>query len=272
MKNKKALFLSACVLPLLVACSDTATETAATQQADNKDTAFTAYLELKRIAENDTARVERARQQFDQQEKITAAIAQTDVLDKTLIDAEVNEFRKQMLMNRYFDEFLQQSVSAEKVRNYYANNSDKYQSTQVRAAHILLRVNAQMSETERQAVLTTAQEVHSKLNAGESFNDLALSYSQDKISAERGGELGWLKDGAVDTEFSRQLFELEPGKYSQPFLTAFGFHIVKSLEGPQVVKKPFEAVQGDIRYQLRHEAKQAEIDRLLAVTDSPAEQ
>jgi peptidyl-prolyl cis-trans isomerase C len=56
---------------------------------------------------------------------------------------------------------------------------------------------------------------------------------------------------------------MEPNQISEPFETAFGFHVVKLLEGPVVVKKPFEAVSGDIRYRLRNQAKDAELKRLL---------
>ena len=49
---------------------------------------------------------------------------------------------------------------------------------------------------------------------------------------------------------------------SEPFETPFGFHVVKLIDGPKVVKRPFDAVAGDIRYQLRNKAKQAEIERL----------
>jgi peptidyl-prolyl cis-trans isomerase C len=49
---------------------------------------------------------------------------------------------------------------------------------------------------------------------------------------------------------------------SEPFLTTFGYHIVKVLDEPRVVTRPFEAVKGDIRYKLRNQAKQAELERL----------
>ena len=55
---------------------------------------------------------------------------------------------------------------------------------------------------------------------------------------------------------------MKPGDVSQPFETVFGFHIVKLIKGPKSIKRPFSAVEGDIRYQLRNKAKQAELKRL----------
>lgn len=56
--------------------------------------------------------------------------------------------------------------------------------------------------------------------------------------------------------------DLKEGEMSEPFETPFGYHIVKVLEAPQVVKRPFEAVAGNIRFQLRSQAKKAEMERL----------
>lgn len=122
-----------------------------------------------------------------------------------------------------------------------------------------------MGEPERQAKLTTAQDAYSQIKSGKDFAEIAKNYSEDKISAEKGGDLGWMKEGSIDKRFSKTIFEdLKEGELSEPFETPFGFHVVKVLEAPQVVKKPFDAVSGDIRYQLRSQAKKAELERLKA--------
>ena len=73
-----------------------------------------------------------------------------------------------------------------------------------------------------------------------------------------------VKKGAIDPRFSEKIFSMEVDAVSEPFETAFGYHIVKLLEGEVTVKRPLEAVAGDIRYQLRNQAKQAELKRLLS--------
>ncbi|WP_415893757.1 peptidylprolyl isomerase [Neptuniibacter sp. PT8_73] len=265
MNKIKGLVVSLVVLPLVVACGEAdKTTPAQSSSVEAMDAQFKSYLKLKRIAENDEKRIKRAQDEYNRQEKMAAAISSEALLDKDLIDAELNELRKQMLMSRYFEKFLQTAVTDDKLQNYYASHIDQYQSTQVKAAHILFRVGNKMSEAERQSVLTSAHEVYSKLETGEDFAELAKLYSQDSVSGKKGGELGWMKEGAVDKAFSQTLFSLKPGEYSKPVATTFGFHIIKALEGPQTIKKPFEAVKGEIRYQLRQEAKNAEVERLLA--------
>lgn len=225
---------------------------------------FDAYMKFKNISASNENNISQSLDNYLEREALAAAIAKMDSLDPLMVETELNEFRKQMLISRYFDQYLSEAVTPEGIRNYYAGNSDQFESKQVRVAHILFRVEANASEEERQAILTNAHEAHSKLKTGEAFADVVKAYSQDKLSAKKGGDLGWIKEGAVAPEFSKQAFALAKDEISDPFITPFGFHIIKVLEPAQVVKKPLEAVEGDIRYQLRSEAKRAEAARLLS--------
>jgi peptidyl-prolyl cis-trans isomerase C len=225
---------------------------------------FAAYLKFKRVPDNGQKRRQLLLDQYLEREALAAAIEKTDLLDKELIEAELNEFRKEMLISRYFEKFLEDKVTDQAVQNYYNTHAADYEERMAHAAHILIRTNPKMSETERKAKLTTAQDAYSQIRAGKDFAEIAENYSEDRISAQKGGDLGWLKEGSIDPRFSKILFELEPGAVSEPFETPFGFHIVKLIEGPKVVKRPLSAVAGDIRYQLRNKAKQAELERLLA--------
>ncbi|MBU2712628.1 peptidylprolyl isomerase [Zooshikella harenae] len=224
---------------------------------------FSAYLAHKHIPADSEKRVSAALDDYLAREALAKAVEQSALLDNKLIAAELNEFRKQMLISRYFEKYLNNVVTEDALLNYYANNPEQFQTKRVNVAHILFRVRRGMTQPEIDALKTKVYEVYSKLQASETFADLAKAYSQDVLSAEKEGELGWIKEGAIDSEFSRIAFSLEEGKYSEPFRTPFGFHIVKQLKSPQIIKQPFEAVKGDIRYQLRAEAKQAEYDKLL---------
>lgn len=224
---------------------------------------FTTFMELKRLPSIDPQRRATLLDQYLEREALAAAIEREDLLNEKLIAVELNEFRKEMLISRYFEKFLQEQVTDEAVQNYYNMHAADYEDKKVHVAHVLIRADRNMSETERKARLTIAQEVYSKLSSGADFTEIAAQYSEDRVSAKKGGNLGWLKEGAIDPRFSEVAFQLKEGEFSEPFETAFGFHVVKVLESPMVVKRPFEAVKGDIRYQLRNEVKQAELERLM---------
>lgn len=223
---------------------------------------FDAYLKLKRVPAQNAEWVGRELDDYLEREGLAGQIEEQGLLPVDQIEAEVSEFRKQMLISRYFEEYLRERVTDEAVRNFYATNPDQFQARKVHVSHILLRTNSAMSDAERQALLTKAQEVYSRANAQEDFNALAKEFSEDLLSAQNGGDLGWLQEGAIDPTFSSKVFAMKAGELSEPVVTPFGFHVIKVIEGPQVIKQPFESVSGDIRYRLRQEAKQAELDRL----------
>lgn len=224
---------------------------------------YEAFLKLKNVPINDSERYDRMKEQYIERTALAEAIEKADKLDTALTQAEVEEFKKRILISRYFETHLNNSVSDEAIQNYYSNNADQFQSQQAHVAHILFRVHPKMDESERQAILTTAHEAYSKVQSGQDFAEVAKAVSEDKVSAERGGDLGWIVKGAVAPEFSEKAFSLSKGDISEPFLSSFGFHIIKVVDDPQVIKKPLEAVKGDIRYQLRNNTKQAETERLL---------
>lgn len=247
----------------LVACSF---EQESKTTVDNDKEAYEAYLSLKRIPLNDNVRYERMLEEYNNRKALADAMMSENSLDKALIDAEVEEFRRQLVISRYFESYLSENVTDQGIENFYKQNSEKYKSRKAHVAHILFRVNPDMGEIERKALLTQAHEAYSKISADEDFAEIAKQTSQDKVSAIKGGDLGWISEGSIAEEFSQKAFATKAGEITEPFLTAFGFHILKVIEEPQTITKPLESVKGDIRYQLRNEVKQAEIKRLITKT------
>ncbi|ELP88016.1 peptidyl-prolyl cis-trans isomerase NIMA-interacting, putative [Entamoeba invadens IP1] len=67
-------------------------------------------------------------------------------------------------------------------------------------------------------------EALAKLNEGKAFNQVAMEYSEDK--AKDGGNLGWVVRGQMTGDFQEIAFNAPVGKYTQPFKTQHGYHIV----------------------------------------------
>ena len=97
---------------------------------------------------------------------------------------------------------------------------------QVHARHILLRVDALITDEEAESRL---RKLLYRIRSGESFGKLAQAYSQDPISALKGGDLDWQEPGFFVPEFAKALESLEKNELSEPFRTAFGWHIVEVL-------------------------------------------
>ena len=110
---------------------------------------------------------------------------------------------------------------------------------EVEVAHILI--------TDKSA--KGAQQIDSvyvKLRKGEDFNSLVLKYSNDNSSIATQGRLPKFGEGRMLLSFEKKAFELEKeGEFTKPFLTKFGWHIVKLIKKYPV--KSFKEMRSELR-------------------------
>jgi peptidyl-prolyl cis-trans isomerase C len=259
---RQRLFAAMAMTAALGACGGETIATVGSHRVSKQE--FEAYLKLKNLDKADPQRRDAVLGQYLEREALAQAIEKSGKLDEALIDAELREYEKEMLISRYFEKHLKEAISDDAIKSHYAANAQQFEEKRAHVAHILVRANPGMTETERQARLTKAREAHAKVTAGTDFAKVAADYSEDTISSKKGGDLGWLKEGSIDPEFSKRMLEMKEGEISEPFMTPFGFHVMKLLEGPSVVKRPLEEVEGDLRYRLRTESKDLEVKRLMS--------
>lgn len=88
---------------------------------------------------------------------------------------------------------------------------------QVHAAHILVKNEDK------------ARDLLLRINAGESFTDLAKKYS-DCPSSKKGGDLGWFGRGQMVREFEDACFSGQKGATVGPVKTQFGYHLIKIVD------------------------------------------
>lgn len=85
----------------------------------------------------------------------------------------------------------------------------------------------EVSQEEREKAIALAVQIQNKIEAGENFNTLARTYSDDPGSARIGGDLGWQTRGTFVPEFEAAAFNLEDGEISDIVESEFGFHIIR---------------------------------------------
>jgi len=124
-------------------------------------------------------------------------------------------------------------VTPSDVRRYFKDlpaDSIPYIPTQVEVQLIVLQPKIPLEETED--VKKRLREFTERVNTGESdFSTLALLYSEDKGSALRGGELGFMGRGQLVPEYANVAFNLQdPKKVSKIVESEFGFHIIQLIE------------------------------------------
>ncbi|NDJ33736.1 MAG: hypothetical protein GYB64_03655 [Chloroflexi bacterium] len=88
----------------------------------------------------------------------------------------------------------------------------------VNARHILVNSEAE------------ANEVLERLEAGESFGELAAEYSVDVTTRDNAGDLGWFpRGGLLVQEVEEVAFSMAPGERSGVVASDWGYHIVETI-------------------------------------------
>ena len=138
-------------------------------------------------------------------------------------------------------------ISDDVLKQQYQANIQQYEvPSQVHVQHILFKTvgqtDALVEETRKKA-----EDVLKQAKKGAKFDELAKKYSEDPGSKDKGGDLGWIRQGQTVPEFEKTAFSLAPGQISDLVRTQYGFHIIKVLEKQNAHTKPFEEVKDSIR-------------------------
>ena len=99
--------------------------------------------------------------------------------------------------------------------------------TVVEVEQILLRVPEDADQAQADSVGRFADQLRERVLAGESFGDLARTYSQDPTSASNGGRLGWVGHDRLVPGLDSIVFHMEPGTISETVRSDLGYHIVR---------------------------------------------
>jgi len=107
------------------------------------------------------------------------------------------------------------------------SSMDKSGPLRIRARHILASTRNGASSEQAKAKIDI---VYARLQAGDTFEELAKEFSEDPGSAAKGGDLGWFNRGEMVSKFELMAFETNPNQLTEPFATEFGWHILEVLE------------------------------------------
>ena len=124
-------------------------------------------------------------------------------------------------------------VTPAQVRRYFKDlpqDSIPYIPTKVEVQIITL--NPKIPEAEIENVKARLRDYADRVTRGEiDFSTLARLYSEDKGSAIRGGETGFMGRGTMDPAYANVAFGLQdPKKVSKIVESEFGFHIIQLVE------------------------------------------
>tara|TARA_B110000444_G_scaffold260478_1_gene307604 strand:+ start:1040 stop:2827 length:1788 start_codon:yes stop_codon:yes gene_type:complete len=111
-----------------------------------------------------------------------------------------------------------------------------------RASHIMVDLMNYSSKAEANKTIELAQ---NKLNEGDSFNEVVLAFSEDLISKEEEGDIGYSAGDVFPDEFEKALSDMSIGDISEILFSEAtnSFHILKLTEINKEDAKSFDEMK-----------------------------
>ena len=173
----------------------------------------------------------------------------------------MRDLRKEIADQLRFSEFAKTKATDAELRKFFNENRDRFGRTQVRASHILLKVEPNASKTDKDKVKQKLEAIRKEIvNDRISFAAAANKYSEDPANAGgAGGDLDYftLDSGFVD-EFADVAFKLKKGEVSQPVETPFGYHLIQVTDRREGQAAGLRPEQGVHSPGLRHGAPEGD--------------
>lgn len=157
------------------------------------------------------------------------------------------------------------TVSDEDARKWYEEHKKERftQPEERRASHILIQVAKEAKAEDKVAAKKKAEDLLAKVKAQPtSFAKLATDMSDDKMSAEKGGDLGFFAADAMVPAFSDVAFKLKPKEISGLVETEYGFHIIQLQEVRGGGVKSFDEAKPELIAELRRQAASKQFTEL----------
>jgi len=145
------------------------------------------------------------------------------------------------------------SVEDDALQVLYDDNLSRYTDPEQRkVSHILVKVGEE--EGAEAKAEEKAKALYEEIKSGaKTFEDAAKTDSDDKLAAEKSGELGLIARGEMGPLFEAATFALEKGAVSEVVKTEAGFEILKVQDVVEAKQKTFDEVKAEVETLYRRE-------------------
>jgi parvulin-like peptidyl-prolyl isomerase len=162
------------------------------------------------------------------------------------------------------------NVTDRDANDSYTVNKQQFEiPEQVRTSHILIKPAA--TDADRAKAREEAQRLLKRAKAGDDFAELAKEYSDDPLTAAKGGDRGFAPKGIWAEPFDEVAFQLKTGQLSNLVETPAGYHIIKITDRIEADVISFEEAKQGIIEQLTESKRQRLVTKYLNSLKDKAE-
>lgn len=137
------------------------------------------------------------------------------------------QFERELALPLAWAEYVQQTIPATLVRQYFDEHRAELDGTKIRARHVILQLpkgaSPQDIETRQKRLAALRQEI---LAGQKDFATVAREISESP-SKETGGDLGVISfRGRIPAPVAAAAFRLQPKEITEPVVSPFGVHLI----------------------------------------------
>ena len=122
-------------------------------------------------------------------------------------------------------------ITPNEVKDFYRTlNSEEIPIVPTKLQMSQIVIEPELSEDKKNSIKEKLNGFRKRIYNGEDFKVLATLYSDDVVSANNGGELGFMQRGDLVPEFERAAFKLKKDEISEVVESKFGYHIIQMIE------------------------------------------
>jgi parvulin-like peptidyl-prolyl isomerase len=178
------------------------------------------------------ANIAAVKERLGDEERFKEALAAEGYTERALRRRYEEDARRKLLARKLMEKegLTQIYISPGEAERFYLENRDSIAQVpgRVTLAHILIAFSpSPAADSVGQRRMTEVMDV---LARGGDFATVASSFSDDRKSAARGGDRGWVELAELPPELMIVFSQLKPGQTSPPFPTREGYVTVKFEE------------------------------------------
>ncbi len=157
------------------------------------------------------------------------------------------------------------SITEDELESYYNDNISNYTTpTSRKLRQIFLKKDSDSFESNEanhtSKKLDLANDIKKRIDNGENFGLLASKYSDDKLSKDKNGDIGWIRKKDLDEKLGSLIFSLNINEVSDVIETDNGYYIFKASKERKMVVKSYSTVREEIYTKYSNEKNKNNFD------------
>lgn len=177
------------------------------------------------------AAIDDVKQRLGSEAAYVEQLQRENTTEARLRDRYRSELQRQMMGKRLVDKQIpRKPVPAKEAETYFAAHPERFPKVPGEVRLSVIQLPPAPDSVAMAAGRRKAADARARILKGERFAKVAAEVSDDKASAQSGGDLGFFGRGRMEPNLENAAFALKDGDLSQPVQTPYGWHLVQPIE------------------------------------------